>query len=420
MTQKLRVLYAAGPGDVIGTYHYWKQGQDDPSQVAITFSGQFYEVCSRLNAQGYVISSNPQQNFVQDGQFTLEHRPVPLAHKSGVLYHLGQIWYGMGLVFSALRFKADIVVACDTSHYFVLSVLPLLGIQVVASLHCVLWHKYLPPSKGQKLLFKLNQSFFAKDCLAVLAISEDVIVQVQQVTHNQFRPIIPFLSYYRRSEFAQISPPDLARSPFRVLFGGRIERDKGVFDLLEIAKRFLAAGRKDIVFDICGDGSALEEAKLQAEQDGVSEVVNFYGYCKKEQMRERFNAAHVVIVPTTIDFVEGLNKVVVEAILAGRPVITSSVCPALSYVRTAAVEVAPNDTQSYGDAILQLYSDRQMYEEKRANCLKVQEQFYDASHSWGTALQSVLSVFNSPEHPKQQITKVISSAALIAPSVVNS
>ena len=44
----LRILYAAGPGDVIGTYRHWKEGRDDPSQIAITYSGQFYSLCKEL------------------------------------------------------------------------------------------------------------------------------------------------------------------------------------------------------------------------------------------------------------------------------------------------------------------------------------------------------------------------------------
>jgi hypothetical protein len=56
MSKKLRILYAAGCGDVISTYKHWVQGQDDPSQLAITYSGQFYEVCRDLDAQAYVIS----------------------------------------------------------------------------------------------------------------------------------------------------------------------------------------------------------------------------------------------------------------------------------------------------------------------------------------------------------------------------
>ena len=59
MSRRLRILYAAGPGDVVGTYRHWKSGVDDPSQVAITYSAQFYQLCKELDADGYVISVPP-------------------------------------------------------------------------------------------------------------------------------------------------------------------------------------------------------------------------------------------------------------------------------------------------------------------------------------------------------------------------
>lgn len=389
MPEKLRVLYAAGPGNVIGTYGYWSQGQDDPSQVAITYSGQFYETCSALGAEAYVVSSNPERELLKDGNFTLEHRPIPLNTKPGLLYHLGQIWYGLGLILSAIRFKADVVVLSDMSHYFVMSLLPKLGIQVVPSLHCTIWCKYLPLGKKQKVLSQLNRNFFAEDCFAILAISEDVVEQVKQITHHQPRPVKNFLSTYCRTEFAEIGEPQ-AQPPFHVLFAGRIEQNKGAFDLLDIYERFLEAGRKDIVFHLCGTGSGLEELQQEVSRLGYNASFICHGYCKKEQMRKMFNLAHVVIVPTRTNFVEGLNKVVIEGILAGRPVITSAVCPALSYVRDAVMEVPPDDITAYGDAILKLCDDKALYEEKRANCRKLQEQFYDPARSWGEALKGIL------------------------------
>ncbi len=184
--------------------------------------------------------------------------------------------------------------------------------------------------------------------------------------------------------------PDENRSPFRVLFVGRIESDKGVFDVLEIAKRFASQGRQDITFDLCGKGSMLESLRLAAKEAGIDSSFVCHGHCNKPQMREMFKQAHVVIVPTRKDFIEGFNQVVVEGVLCGRPVVTSAVCPALAYVRNAAVEVAPNDIKAYGDALLKLCDDRQFYEQKRRGCIGAQEQFYDPSRSWKAALKSIL------------------------------
>ena len=99
-----------------------------------------------------------------------------------------------------------------------------------------------------------------------------------------------------------------------------------------------------------------------------------------------------MIVPTTTDFVEGLNKVILEGVLAGRPVIASAVCPALDVVRDAVVEVAPDDAAGYRDAILQLRGDPELYARKRRACVDYKEQFYDPANSWAAALRSALSL----------------------------
>jgi glycosyltransferase involved in cell wall biosynthesis len=110
-------------------------------------------------------------------------------------------------------------------------------------------------------------------------------------------------------------------------------------------------------------------------------------------MMELYEKCHVVIVPTTSDFVEGFNKVVAEGVLAGRPVITSSVCPALEYVREAVVEVPPDQSAAYGYAILELRNNPGMYEGKRMASSRVREQFYDTNRGWKAALtQAVLSL----------------------------
>ena len=396
MSKQLRILYAAGPGNVVETYRHWIKGQDDPSQVAITYSAQFYEVCRALDASAYVISSAQERKFLHDGQFTIEQRPIPWRSSSSLLFYLGRLWYGLGLIASALRFKADVAVIADgTTHWFVLSLLTWLGVQVIPSLHCVLWPKYLSQSWVEKLILKLSRNFFANNCTAILTISDDISEQVAQLAARQHPPILKFSPTYRRSQFARIAPPDPERSPFRVLFVGRIEQNKGVFNLLEIAQRFAKEGRQDITFDLCGSGPMLEPLRLAAKAAGVDSSFICHGHCNKSQMRERFNWAHVVIVPTRTDFIEGFNKVVAEGVLSGRPVVVSRVCPAVSCLQEAVVEVPPDDTKSYGDALLELCDNREFYEQKRTSSLALQEQFYDNSRSWGAALKSVLVVIHN-------------------------
>lgn len=386
-----KILYAAGPGNIIGTYRHWLNKQDDPAQVSVTYSGQFYDLCAALGWQAYVISSYREREQLKDGQFWLEHRPKATGFRLGTLYHLYEIWYGLRLTLSALRFRADfVVVDSGTTHWFVLSLMSYFGIKVIPSLHCVLWRKYLPQKRTETLFLKLGRRLFQRDCYAMMTVSEDIEKQVAELTGGKTQPIVPFLPLYRRVQFEAIQSANPDTLPFRIVFAGRIETDKGVFDLLEIAKRLILAKDQDIVFDICGSGSALELLRSTAQQAGLSDRFVCHGHCNKSQMQRIFEQSHAVIVPTRKDFVEGFNQVVAEAILAGRPVITSTVCPAIAYVAAGVVEVLPEDIDGYADAILKLCQDRSFYEEKRQSCGQLSQQFYEPNNSWGAALRSIL------------------------------
>lgn len=384
-SKPLRLFYAAGPGNVLGTYQYWLTNQDDPSQVAVTYSGQFYQVCHTLNAKGYVFSSNSEKAFHRDKQFTIEQCPKLFTQGSSLLYHLGQVWHGIRLIIAVLLWQADVVIVADeTTHWFVLTLLPYLGIKVVPSLHCVLWHKYLSQKLSDRLLLRLSRHFFAQAAL-ILSASQDITTQVEQVAGTAL-VVAEFLPLYRRDEFETIAPAMPGKLPFRVLFAGRVEADKGVFDLLNVAKQLAAEGRRDIQFHFCGTGTALNALKTAVLQAGLESAVIFHGHCNKSQMREQFSQAHLLIVPTKSTFVEGFNQVVAEGILSGRPVITSAVCPALDYVRSAVVEVQPDDIAGYKTAITRLCDEPLFYQEKQQACLETQAQFYDSTRSWGSVL----------------------------------
>ena len=391
MPKQLRILYACGPEDVTEAYNFWIQNQDVPSQVSVPFCRQFYEVCHALDARAYVIAPAEKPEYLQKEQFIIERCPVPLGNASGILYHLQQIWCGLRLVIRAIRFRANVaVIDSGNTHWFVLSIFSWLGISVIPSLVCVLWPKYAAKRLSDRVTLKLNSYFFSKKCQAILTMSHDVAKQVDEITQGKHPPIFEFFPTYYRADFVNIPEASRSGETFRVLFAGRVEENKGVFDLLEIAKRFSAQGIKEIVFDICGTGSVLDSLRLAVSEAKVEENFICHGYCNKPQMREMFARSHVVVVPTRTDFVEGFNRVVAESILAHRPVVTSAVCPALSYVQDAVMEVPPNDVQAYGEALLELYQNPSLYQAKREACLQVQEQFYDVEKSWATGLKSIL------------------------------
>jgi hypothetical protein len=97
--------------------------------------------------------------------------------------------------------------------------------------------------------------------------------------------------------------------------------------------------------------------------------------------------SHAVVVPTRKDFDAGFEMTCSEAILSGRPLITSAVCPALHYLKEASIEVEPENVSQYCQAIRRLSEDDALYRAKCQQCGPLRLQFLDSSKSWLTAMR---------------------------------
>src|SRR5688500_10566993 len=125
MQRPLRIFYAAGPGDVVGTYGHWKNATDDPSQVAITYSGQFYDLCRDIGAEAYIVSSCDRPDALTEGPFRILHRRLRFNESNALLYHLEQLWSGLRMTASAVWYRADVALVMGGASWYSLSLLPL-------------------------------------------------------------------------------------------------------------------------------------------------------------------------------------------------------------------------------------------------------------------------------------------------------
>jgi len=391
MGNALRILYASGPGDNIGTYRLWLRGEDDPSVPDVAYSRQFFDVCREHRAEAWVISSNPQVATFEEGGIRVEHRPIPWNDRSGLAWHAGRARYSRSLLRSALDFRADVAVfSGHGTHWFLVSAFARRGIKVVACLHNSLWPAFRKPGRVNRLLLRWGRPLFADGCVSVLSHPGTCQDQVVELTEGRHRPVVPFVPFYRPTRFDGIASRKEPLPPFRVLFVGRIEEDKGVFDLLEIARKLGRDRRTDIEFDLCGTGSALEPLRAAVAEAGVGERFRLHGFMQGEALREQFARCHVVVVPTQSGLSEGFNAVICEAVLSGRPVVTSRICPALGLVAEAAIEVEPDDLDGYRTAFERLCGDPALYAAKRDACGRVSAQFLDPNNSWGAGLSRIL------------------------------
>ncbi|TWT85919.1 Alpha-D-kanosaminyltransferase [Posidoniimonas polymericola] len=385
-----RIFYMAGPGNVLGTYECWKAGKPDPSQTSTTYSSQFFDLCRELDIEAYVVASNPNRALVRDGRFTIEHRPPPRP-SSGIAYHAGWTVYASGLAATALRYRADVVLAMQTERLFPYLLNRAFGTRLIPSCHCVLWPKHGRPGHAASWFYRLDALVYRRFSRAVLSISQDVTDQIEQLCGDSHSPVYPFLPSYDDEIFEGVDAPSLS-VPFRLLYAGRVERNKGVFELLDMMRYLTSRGFSEVELDLCGAGGALEELQKAVAKQGLTGRVTLHGHCDRGKMRRLIGESHCFVVPTRSDFVEGFNKVVAEAVLARRPVVTSDVCPALSVVADAAIAAPRDSGAGFGESVAKLVSNQLLYSSKVAACDRLRRQFMDPERSWKSAAKRALNI----------------------------
>jgi glycogen(starch) synthase len=396
---RLRVFYALGPGDVVDSYRKWSVGLDCNSETSLTFSGQFFDFCRERGVWAYAVSSHPSRELLQHEAFTVENRPKPFANPRGVLFHLNQIWYGLSIITSALRFGADVVVVdSGTTHWFVLTLFAITRVRVVASLHNSYWASgFVPPGTLKRTIRALDGSFWRHAADASLCVSPECQRQIETLAQMRNGPVFQYRCQFRPTDFESVAlPPPHAHRPFQVLFAGRVEREKGVFDLLEIAQTFKRESPGRLRIEICGGGDAFDELKRAITDQGLTDDVLLRGKLKRPELLACYGNSHVVIVPTRSTFCEGMPMVAAEAILTGRPVVTSRLSNALDVLEGALVEAQPDDPASYVECLRRLMTNGDYYRECCGACPKVGRQFYDRDQGLAAAMERMMQSFDAP------------------------
>jgi glycosyltransferase involved in cell wall biosynthesis len=194
-------------------------------------------------------------------------------------------------------------------------------------------------------------------------------------------------------------PPPPEQRPFRIMFVGRVTRSKGVFDILEMAQAVEARAPGRVRWTLCGTGDDIEELKQHRARLALQDVVDIRGWTSLEDLARVYAQSHCAIVPTRSSFIEGLAMTAAEAALAGRPVITNPVVPALEIIAPAAIACRTDEPQSYVAEILKLIDDPARYNRLAAAARESAKPFLDRRYGLTAVLKEVLGEARATETP---------------------
>jgi glycosyltransferase involved in cell wall biosynthesis len=403
-TESLKLYYAAGPGDVVGTFRHWLKNQDDPAQFAQTYSAQFFDVARAARAEALVVSSCDRARSESVDGITVVNCPLSNTGRRGRIDFLKrQFETARNFWRDILRFRPDAaVIAEGTTWWTLVAPLRLFGIRLIPSIHCVLWPPQAPRSWKRRLFDRIEMlalRFLSSGCLS----ASSIIDRQLPPGMNPRR----FLPSYRRDRFASIVPIDPGTETCRLLYAGRIEDDKGVFDLLEAFRIARSQTERPLHLDFCGTGSALTGLAKRVRELRLDRAVSLKGHCTFESFQRHLGNCHAVVVPTTSRFVEGFNQVVVEGFLAGRPVIATRVCPAAHDLGQAVVMVPPDSPESLAKAIENLFAAPMATPQVSVGGGLDRESFFDDSRSWRTQFwHSLDALFTGRKNPVTRIQTV--------------
>jgi len=141
----------------------------------------------------------------------------------------------------------------------------------------------------------------------------------------------------------------------KFLFVGRVEENKGIYDLIEIIKTLNESGRK-VCVDIVGGGDAFEKIRDQIIKDNLS-YIRLHGLISnKEELKHMYNSSDAFLFTSHF---EGFPRVLYEAMAAGLPIFTTFVggIPGLMNDKQNCIKIPTKDSERASKIILNALED---------------------------------------------------------------
>ena len=231
---------------------------------------------------------------------------------------------------------------------------------VVHTVHGLPFGPFATPARNR--LYIALERWAARRCHAIVSVCDAMTHQA--LAAGVGRPG-QFLTVYSGMEVdAFLTPPrprdvvrrELGLADDEVAFGtvARLFELKGHDDILQAAPAALRANPR-VRFVFIGDGILRERLKADAERLGVWHAIHFTGLVPPDKIPELLNAVDAVVHPSLR---EGLARVLPQALLVGRPVISYDVDGAREVVLPeTGILLRPRDIAGLTAAILRLASD---------------------------------------------------------------
>ena len=178
------------------------------------------------------------------------------------------------------------------------------------------------PAHSRKARWVLNVTYrFASAVVVSTQRVKDKLVSLNEAPAHRIRLLPPPVV-----TSASVPFPEMM-APFRLVFVGRLEREKNALTLVKATALLTEIGEK-VFLDIYGDGSQYDAIVREIESRKLTQKVELHGQVNAPF--EECPAAHLFVQPS---LTEGFGIALIEAMSAGIPVLTTRVGVAEEIIR---------------------------------------------------------------------------------------
>ena len=337
-----------------------------------------YNLSRKLIEKGHEVvvitrgSWNKTQREVIDG---IEIIRAPFIPFYPFYIHLHGIF--VNKIFKSLESQIDIVHIHTPLSPLIKTTLP-----IVTTVHTPMLtnNRYVKVSSIYSLFSKISARFVSYPLELKLIQSSDMVTTVsksvaQELKEYRLNPDeITVVNNGVDEKFFYPKQKKSENSNRYVMFVGHIDREKGLFDLVECG-RYICSERSDVFFIAAGKGRDLDKLRRKTRKAKVQDRFIFLGQVDKDKLVKLYQNATLFVFPS---YREGLPTVLLEAMSCGLPVIATDVRGNRDIISDEenGILVPPRAPKKMAEAISMLLKDEKLGKNLSKNARKTIEKNY--------------------------------------------